>query len=141
MFFNCNGFFLKSTKVHLVELICQDTNLSFLFSLTDEARSEATFRYTVHNFSRLRESQLSPPCYVRNLPWKIMIMPRNSQAQDRQPQKSLGFFLQCNGESESSTWSCFATAELRLLSQKEDVEPFTRSKLNLYSFNHSHEPV
>lgn len=57
-----------------------------------------------------------------------MIMPRTSQAQDRQPQRSLGFFLQCNGESESSTWSCFAVAELRMLSQKEDVEPFTRSK-------------
>lgn len=109
----------------------------------DESRSEATFRFTVTNFSRLRESQLSPPCYVRNLPWKIMIMPRTSQAQDRQPQRSLGFFLQCNGESESSTWSCFAVAELRMLSQKEDVEPFTRkiqhlfySKENDWGFSH-----
>lgn len=64
------------------------------FIFTDEARSEATFRYTVHNFSKLKESQLSPPCYVRNLPWKIMVMPRLSQTQDRQQQRSLGFFLQ-----------------------------------------------
>ena len=31
-----------------------------------------------------------------------MVMPRTSHGQDRQPTKSLGFFLQCNGESESS---------------------------------------
>ncbi|KDR24281.1 ubiquitin carboxyl-terminal hydrolase 7 [Zootermopsis nevadensis] len=109
----------------------------------DEARSEATFHYTVHNFSKLKESQLSPPCYVRNLPWKIMVMPRTSQTQDRQTQRSLGFFLQCNGESESSSWSCYAVAELRLLSQKDDVEAFSRkiqhlfySKENDWGFSH-----
>ncbi|KAL4835965.1 hypothetical protein H8958_008956 [Nasalis larvatus] len=35
-------------------------------------RSEATFQFTVERFSRLSESVLSPPCFVRNLPWKIM---------------------------------------------------------------------
>ncbi|KAK7792272.1 hypothetical protein R5R35_013305 [Gryllus longicercus] len=109
----------------------------------DEARSEATFKYTVQNFSKLKESQLSPSCYVRNLPWKIMVMPRTSQTADRQTQRSLGFFLQCNGESESSSWSCYATAELRLLSSKEDTEPFSRkiqhlfySKENDWGFSH-----
>lgn len=108
----------------------------------DEARSEATFRYTVENLSKMKETQLSPPCYVRNLPWKIMIMPRSSQTQDRAPQKSLGFFLQCNGESESS-WSCYAVADLRLLSCKEGQEPFSRkiqhlfySKENDWGFSH-----
>lgn len=99
-----------------------------MLSILDEARSEATFRYTVENVSKMKDSQLSPPCYVRNLPWKIMVMPRQSQqAQDRTTQKSLGFFLQCNGESESTSWSCFANAELRLLSCKEGQEPFSRS--------------
>ncbi|XP_016915800.1 ubiquitin carboxyl-terminal hydrolase 7 isoform X1 [Apis cerana] len=108
----------------------------------DEARSEATFRYTVENLSKMKETQLSPPCYVRNLPWKIMVMPRSSQTQDRAPQKSLGFFLQCNGESESS-WSCYAVADLRLLSCKEGQEPFSRkiqhlfySKENDWGFSH-----
>ncbi|KAL0278652.1 UNVERIFIED_CONTAM: hypothetical protein PYX00_000410 [Menopon gallinae] len=108
----------------------------------DEARSEATFSFVVQNFSRLRESQLSPPCYIRNLPWKIMIMPRITQSQERS-QKSLGFFLQCNGESESASWSCFATAELKLVAQKEDCESFTRkiqhvfySKENDWGFSH-----
>jgi len=60
----------------------------------DEARSEATFQFTVSNFSKLKDSQLSPPCFVRNLPWKIMVMPRYGPPQDRQQQRSLGFFLQ-----------------------------------------------
>ncbi|CAN8002794.1 unnamed protein product [Ixodes hexagonus] len=109
----------------------------------DEARSEATFRFVVPGFSRLRESMLSPPTHVRNLPWKIMVMPRTNAGNDRTPTKSLGFFLQCNGESESSTWSCNATAELRIISQKEGVDNFVRriqhlfySKENDWGFSH-----
>ncbi|EEC01240.1 ubiquitin carboxyl-terminal hydrolase, putative [Ixodes scapularis] len=109
----------------------------------DEARSEATFRFVVTGFSRLRESVLSPATQVRNLPWKIMVMPRTNAGNDRTPTKSLGFFLQCNGESESSTWSCNATAELRIISQKEGVDNFVRkiqhlfySKENDWGFSH-----
>merc|ERR1719192_1902447 len=80
----------------------------------DEARSEATFQFKVENFSQIRDSVLSEPCIVRNLPWKIMIMQRQTQTQDRNT-KSVGFFLQCNGESESSAWSCHANADLRML--------------------------
>ncbi|XP_075231893.1 ubiquitin-specific protease 7 isoform X4 [Lycorma delicatula] len=109
------------------QAISQDTEMA-----EDEARSDATFQYTVHNFSKLKESQLSPPCFVRNLPWKIMVMPRLSQTQERQQQRSLGFFLQCNGESESSSWSCYATAELKLLAQKEGCEPFCRKIQHLF---------
>jgi len=75
-------------------LFIQSDTISKFFVFVDEARSEAVFRYTVHGFSKLKESQLSTPCYVRNLPWKIMVMPRTSQTQDRQTQRSLGFFLQ-----------------------------------------------
>lgn len=99
--------------------------------IDDEARSEATFKFTVPNFSRIKESVLSPPCFVRNLPWKIMVMQRHNQPQDRQ-QKSLGFFLQCNGESESTSWSCYASAELKLYCHKPDGEPFTRKIQHLF---------
>uniref|UniRef100_A0A146KS22 Ubiquitin carboxyl-terminal hydrolase 7 n=1 Tax=Lygus hesperus TaxID=30085 RepID=A0A146KS22_LYGHE len=110
----------------------------------DDARSRATFKHIVHNFSRLKDSQLSSPCIVRNLPWKIMVMPRTAPSQERQQTtKSLGFFLQCNGESESTSWSCHASAELRLLSQREGGEPFCRkiqhlfySKENDWGFSH-----
>ena len=79
----------------------------------------------------MKDTQLSPPCYVRNLPWKIMVMPRTNQTADR-AQRSLGFFLQCNGESDSASWSCNAMADLRLLSVKEGQEPFSRSKYLLF---------
>jgi len=116
-----------------------------------EAASEATFRFTIENFSNLKDSVLSPPVYVRNLPWKIMAMPRAGQqpaGHDRQgqnvaQQKSLGFFLQCNGESESTTWSCNAQADLRIIPQKEGCQPISRriqhvfySKENDWGFSH-----
>ena len=41
----------------------------------------------------------------------------NFHYQDRNT-KSVGFFLQCNGESESSAWSCHASADLRLIHQR-----------------------
>ena len=47
----------------------------------DEARSEATFRFKVENFSQIKDSVLSDPCIVRNLPWKIMIMQRQQPHQ------------------------------------------------------------
>ncbi|XP_053607291.1 ubiquitin carboxyl-terminal hydrolase 7 isoform X3 [Plodia interpunctella] len=133
-----NGEIVKETPSSDMPLACLDTEME-----DDEARSEATFRYTVTNFRNLKDSVLSPPCYVRNLPWKIMVMPRQAPSPDRQQQKSLGFFLQCNGESESSSWSCYAMAELRLISHKPDTEPFYRkiqhlfySKENDWGFSH-----
>jgi len=39
----------------------------------DDSRPEATFRYEVSHISKLKETVLSPPCYIRNLPWKIMV--------------------------------------------------------------------
>lgn len=111
----------------------------------EEMRSEATFRFRVENFTKLKESVLSPPCYVRNLPWKIMVLQRTSNTNDRNQAetRSMGFFLQCNADSESSSWSCNAKAELRLLSFKPDQEPFVRqikhlfySKENDWGFSH-----
>ncbi|XP_076458949.1 ubiquitin carboxyl-terminal hydrolase 7-like isoform X2 [Babylonia areolata] len=97
----------------------------------DDCRAEATFRYTVENISKLKESSLSPPCMVRNLPWKIMVMPRQN-TQNAERQKSLGFFLQCNADSESTSWSCNASAELRLLNARPDTEPFCRKIQHLF---------
>lgn len=116
-----------------------------MYFATDEARSEATFRFKIENFSKLTESVLSPPTYVRNLPWKIMAMPRTNQhSHERQPTKSLGFFLQCNGDSEAVSWSCNATAELKLLNQNGGP-PLSRkinhvfySKENDWGFSHFH---
>jgi len=107
----------------------------------DEARSEATFTFRVENFSTIKDSVLSEPCIVRNLPWKIMIMQRMTTTQDRNT-KSVGFFLQCNGESESSAWSCHASADLRLLHQRggqkfsRNITHMFYSKENDWGFSH-----
>ena len=42
----------------------------------DDARPQATFKFDVQNFTNLSDSVLSEPTFVRNLPWKIMVMPR-----------------------------------------------------------------
>lgn len=63
-----------------------------------------------------------------------MVMPRSSN-NDRTPNtdsRSLGFFLQCNGDSESTSWSCNAIAELRLYSFKPNTEPFMRKIKHLF---------
>ncbi|XP_064603934.1 ubiquitin carboxyl-terminal hydrolase 7-like isoform X2 [Liolophura sinensis] len=106
----------------------------------DESRAETTFTYTVENISKLKETTLSPPCMVRNLPWKIMAMVRHNQ---QNHQKSLGFFLQCNADSESTSWSCNAAAELKIRTHTSDAEPFSRkiqhlfySKENDWGFSH-----
>ncbi len=69
----------------------------------DQSRAEATFKFTVNDFSKFKESKeskLSSPCIVRNLPWKILVL--NKQGNSREESKSLGFFLQCNADSEST---------------------------------------
>ena len=40
--------------------------------------------------------------------------------------RALGFFLQCNGESDTIAWNCVATATLRVVSQKEGIEDHSR---------------
>lgn len=101
-------------------------------NLDDEVRPEATFSFKVENLSRFNDSILSPPYYVRNLPWKIMAMKRNNEG-TTPASKGLGFFLQCNGESDSSNWSCFASAELRLLSVLPGRDPFVRKIRHTFS--------
>jgi hypothetical protein len=58
-----------------------DINNVWKVEENDEARSEATFRFKVENFLSIKDSVLSEPCIIRNLPWKIMIMQRQTQTQ------------------------------------------------------------
>ncbi len=98
----------------------------------DDARPQATFSFTVENFTNLQESVLSESTFVRNLPWKIMVMPRNITNNDRGTTKCVGYFLQCNGESEAASWSCQAQAELRIINHKDPGNSFTRKISHLF---------
>lgn len=60
-----------------------------------------------------------------------MIMPRTNQNPERHNQKTLGFFVQCNGESDSASWSCNASAQLRILNQ-HNGDHFTRKIQHLF---------
>lgn len=97
----------------------------------DRYKSEATFRYVLDKateFSQGHETRLSPPEYVRGLPWKIMAIPRDT----RERRKALGFFLQCNADAEAPdnrSWNCSAHATLRIISQKDGV-PNSEKKIN-----------
>ncbi|XP_015373562.1 PREDICTED: ubiquitin carboxyl-terminal hydrolase 7-like [Diuraphis noxia] len=100
----------------------------------DNARPEGTFRLEIENFSKLaiiKEQTLSPPCYVRNLPWKIMIMYRADEY--RGLNHAVGFFLQCNGDSENTSWSVNASAELCVISQKEGISNVKRKIQHLFN--------
>lgn len=40
--------------------------------------------------------------------------------------RALGFFLQCNGEAETTAWNCVANATLKVISQKEGTDDHSR---------------
>ncbi|KAI5640774.1 BTB/POZ domain-containing protein [Phthorimaea operculella] len=86
-------------------------------------RSAATFQYTVHNVTdMIRYYSPSPPCYVRNLPWKI---------QAQRESDYLGLYLKIDFDAESLSdlsgdVSCNATVELCLLTAHADVKPIVR---------------
>ncbi|XP_035693242.1 uncharacterized protein LOC118427512 [Branchiostoma floridae] len=82
------------------------------------SQPEATFRFTVKNFSKVMRSKVSPTVFIRNLPWKIAVYPEDNQESNS---KTLGVYLQCHADSVS-VWSCRASVELRLIPQKEGVE-------------------
>jgi hypothetical protein len=105
----------------------KETNNQINESITG-SRAEATFQLCIRDFSKFRESKesrLSPePCVVRNLSWKILA----SSKQFINKEFVLGFFLQCNADSDSDRWSIDATAELRLLHTTDPKKNVVKSK-------------
>merc|ERR1712117_355915 len=101
----------------------------------EKRKAEATFTFKLLNFSQRKESVLSPAFMVRNLPWKIMIMPIQGDGNPQTgtgPNKSMGYFLQCNGESKDSSWSCQAHAELKMLSVVAGKKAFSKKISHLF---------
>ncbi|KAI1708988.1 BTB/POZ domain-containing protein [Ditylenchus destructor] len=65
----------------------------------------------------------SPPTYIYGLPWKIMYYSSIGSADS---DKTLGLYLQCNREDDDPNWSCRASIQLRIASQKADVDDKAR---------------
>ena len=88
--------------------------------------SEATFQYKIKNVSKMQGVQLSLPCYIRSLPWRIEVIPMEKNEKEHRPEKFLGVYVSCYYESDSTSWSCSVNLELRLLSCKKGQKPFIR---------------
>lgn len=112
------------------EMKVQDTDLEENKTLT-----EATFRLTIHQFSKLEDNIeiLSEACYVQNLPWKIKVVPWSWWIQnDGTTPRYIKLYLECNGESKSPYWACYAVAELRILSVRPDVPTISLETRHLF---------
>ncbi|XP_015511048.2 uncharacterized protein LOC107217876 [Neodiprion lecontei] len=129
--------FEKAVEVAVVqETIGREMDMSLSTQnqdiMEDRGMPEVTFRYTVRNFSKLDCERLSPTFYVRNLPWNILVKPCTNHIRDHESRKSLGFFLECNRENDSSTWSCYASIEFRLLPHKKNQKALTGRTEHLF---------
>jgi hypothetical protein len=125
---------LLNNKKHSFEFkeeIVSDV-LGKIIECDDDSRAEATFQLVVEDFTKfkeMKESRLSgQACIVRNLPWKILAMSKQTNNREF----ALGFFLQCNAESESTRWSVCAAAELRLLHQTDPEKSFVKKIQHLF---------
>ncbi|TMS36461.1 hypothetical protein L596_003616 [Steinernema carpocapsae] len=97
------------------------------------SNSDGTLRLLIQNFRNMADTVRGPSKSIQNVPWRIMVMPRQHVVQKKGTQKCLGFFLQCCPEAYSDSWSCQAAAELRLISQKQGVPHFTRKTNHNYT--------
>ncbi|KAI6233792.1 MATH domain-containing protein [Aphelenchoides fujianensis] len=95
---------------------------------------EGTLRLVIQNFSQMTDTVRGPSKVVQDVPWRIMIMPRQHIVQKKgTTQKCLGFFLQCCPDAYSDSWSCQASAELRMIAQKPGVAMFHRKTNHVYT--------
>ncbi|VDM75986.1 unnamed protein product, partial [Strongylus vulgaris] len=100
----------------------------------DLYKPEGTIYLDIDGFSQFckgspeTQQRLSKPVFVRGLPWKILAIPRHAArvGTGTRPNKALGFFLQCNGDSDAVAWNCIASASLKVLGQIEGFEDHSR---------------
>ncbi|KAI5640741.1 BTB/POZ domain-containing protein [Phthorimaea operculella] len=123
---------------HEIKAICTNmivpniTPLPVGFSSITEprVRVQATFRFTLNNVTSLgvNVDKLSPPCYVRRLPWKIWA--RKKSISD---EYYLGVFLKCDADctySMSKDWSCEVKFVIRLVtSHRSETAPKSSGEL------------
>ena len=96
-------------------------------NLSEPVPSGTTFSFTVQSFSKLSGWARSPCYYARGIPWQIILKP-NKILPD-----SLSYFIQYH----SSTLSCQASFELRVISRK-DKTTFVRRSSHLFTASQNH---
>ncbi|CAD6201240.1 GSCOCG00000045001-RA-CDS [Cotesia congregata] len=138
-----NGFITENGSVtfesHMFLDKCQGITLDSrrFFSEVDpnecNAESEVVYKFKVDHISTLEESRLSPTFKLHGLSWSIIISPEVIYRHCDEPIETLGFFLRCQGLPLLKNWCCYAAAELRLLSNKPDQQPFLRRIYHIFN--------
>uniref|UniRef100_A0A1I7WD64 MATH domain-containing protein n=1 Tax=Heterorhabditis bacteriophora TaxID=37862 RepID=A0A1I7WD64_HETBA len=100
---------------------------------TTSTASDGVLRLMIQNFRNMTDTVRGPNKRIQGVNWRIMVMPRQHVVQKKGTQKCLGFFLQCCPEAYSDAWSCQASAELRLISQRAGIPHFTRKTNHGYT--------
>lgn len=102
---------------------CEQTGDMETYADEDEASAAGLVEARFENVSRFRLPQCKSDTriceggtIIRCLPWKILAIFHPPDT------GSLGFFVQCNAESESQTWSCSAKATLVLAAQRPNCK-------------------
>lgn len=93
----------------------------------DPCRPEGSISFVVRNFSELESTVLSEPTLIRNLPWRLLVVPRETTLQSEGKVRSLGVFVQCNPQApESMSWNVTARASITLVNQDDPQENYVR---------------
>nr|VZI34443.1 unnamed protein product [Spirometra erinaceieuropaei] len=99
------------------------TGSSEAFAEECVSRSSGVLEYVFKNIEDPRKVDirneirlLSDASMIRCLPWKILLVFPRPESRN-----AMGMFLQCNAESPSTTWTCYARASLELVSQNKRV--------------------
>jgi hypothetical protein len=104
---------------------------TFIVSFGQENISQNILKFEAANFTQLTEIAVqSEPIYVQNLPWKIEIKTFVDESV-----KYLGGFAKCDCKSKSTTWSCQAKYELRMINHESAKKTHFRELDKLFSFD------
>uniref|UniRef100_A0A914ZZI9 MATH domain-containing protein n=2 Tax=Parascaris univalens TaxID=6257 RepID=A0A914ZZI9_PARUN len=99
-------------------------------NMASRSYCEGLLSLTLADFILLNKPIKGPCEQISGFLWRITAMPKTSS---RGKKKCLGFFVECCRHLHSESWSCKASAELRLKSQKEGVVDFVRRIDHVYT--------
>uniref|UniRef100_A0A9J2P4V6 MATH domain-containing protein n=1 Tax=Ascaris lumbricoides TaxID=6252 RepID=A0A9J2P4V6_ASCLU len=94
---------------------------------------EGLLSLPIADFVFLKEPIRGPCVEINGLSWRIKAIPKTYFGKKKTSMKCLSFHVECCQYPYSGTWSCKASAELRLKSQKEGVEDFVRRVDQVYT--------
>uniref|UniRef100_F1KSM5 Ubiquitin carboxyl-terminal hydrolase 7 n=1 Tax=Ascaris suum TaxID=6253 RepID=F1KSM5_ASCSU len=102
-------------------------------NMATKSYCEGLLSLTLADFVVLNKPIKGPCEQIGGFSWRIMAMPKTPSRGKKASTKCLGFFVECCKHLHSETWSCKASAELRLKSQKKGVEDFVRRIDHVYT--------